>query len=364
MTLFVDCSNSGFTLTSTKKQTNEIDEKNLIQQDINLFTAEFEEQKNLSGIVFRNLSELGDGFMVSYPTANKQQLIVHIRCTAQDSNCKDYLFVKIENPLAASHFFSSKQKARAILEALKIKLDSESSAFKQVSMRKLKKQVKKMDSELNLNRFKFGVAYLDRFDTSEQQMLANTVEDTENSEEFNNFLSMIGNTIELEGWKGFAGGLDVSEDRLTGNTAVYNKSNTPKESEIIYHITPWLPQSPHDDGNNLERKRHFGNDTVVIIFSESLYAFEMQSLLSRQIQIVLFVRFINRTRNFQVHIYSKKPGIVVEANPCYFNSEKDGEAFTDLVSDLERQCYNNPPLLEKLFCMRNFHLKQLVNKLI
>ena len=88
----------------------------------------------------------------------------------------------------------------------------------------------------------------------------------------------------------------------------------------------------------------------------------MGTLLSRQIQVVLFVKFVNRIQKFQVHVYSKRPGLFVEENPFYLDPQKDGPKLSKLITDLERQCYNNPPLIEKLFCMRNFYLNQLINK--
>jgi RAP1 GTPase activating protein 1 len=35
--------------------------------------------------------------------------------------------------------------------------------------------------------------------------------------------------------------------------------------EIMYHVAPYLPWYPNDK-QQLERKRHLGNDIVVIVF--------------------------------------------------------------------------------------------------
>jgi hypothetical protein len=37
---------------------------------------------------------------------------------------------------------------------------------------------------------------------------------------------------------------------------------------ILFHVAPWLPFDPNNE-QQLERKRHIGNDLVVIVFQES-----------------------------------------------------------------------------------------------
>lgn len=354
MTLFVDTSDSQFFPCKTIEKLNL---QNMFTKDSEAFTEYFKDS-NFSAAVFKDLpEELGDGLILfkNSNSSKSEKLIIHIRCTSQNakSNC---LLLKLNTPLGNSLFESNKSKVKRILEALNVRLNSK-TIVKSVSSNKMKKRIQKMDWELNLNRFKFGVAYLDRFDTSEAQMLANTIEDSSPSEAFSNFLNGLGHEICLKGFKGFAGGLDVSDESLTGTKAIYKKENN---VEIIYHVAPWLPKS--ENQSNLERKRHFGNDTIVIIFSESLYAFELQTLLSRQIQVVLFVRYINRLQKYQIHVYTKLSSLYLDSNPFYIKKTEDFDKFTQLLVSLERQCYNTEPLNEKLYCMRNFYLEQTVNE--
>jgi len=353
MTLFVDCSDSEF----FSCKTGNYQDRNIFKRDCEAFREHFKDSTNISAAVFKDLPEIGNGLVLIKSSSNSDKTIVHIRCTSQNakSHC---LLTKLDISLGNSLLESNKSKSKRILEALGVKFDN-LTILKSISSSKMKKNIQKMDSELNLNRFKFGVAYLDRFDTSEDQMLANSIEDSSTSEAFSNFLQGLGDEICLRGWKGFSGGLDVSEESLTGKRAIYEKD---KDKEIIYHIAPWLPQSTSQI--NLERKRHFGNDTIVIVFSESLYAFELKTLLSRQIQVVLFVRFINRLQKYQINVYSKFVDLVLESNPVYIETADDFKKFTNLLVSLEIQCYNIKPLVDKIYCMRNFYLQQLINKFI
>jgi hypothetical protein len=57
--------------------------------------------------------------------------------------------------------------------------------------------------------------------------------------------------------------LDV--DGSTGLESVYT---THENFEIMFHISTLLPYTPNDE-QQLERKRHLGNDVVVVIFNDS-----------------------------------------------------------------------------------------------
>lgn len=353
MTLFVDCNNSDYSLIQTG---NPPHENVLYAMDREIFLKYFLNGSSFNSVIFKNLPEVGDGFILF--KEKDSGFVVHVRCTLQNNQSSSLFKRNVYLPSTSSFLpESTKNKAKRIFGLFNVKI-TETTIFKTISRSKITKLILKMDSDLSLNRFKFGVAYLDRFDTIEQQMLANTIEDSQTSSSFTNFLNNLGDKINLSGWTRFSGGLDVSEENLTGKFAIYNNF---QDSEIIFHVSPWLPQSESFESlqNNLERKRHFGNDTIVIIFSESLYAFEMQSLISRQIQIVIFVRFINRIHKYQIHAYSKIPNLAVNSNPFYVETLEDFENFIRFLVSLERQIYNLAPFDEKLLCMRSFHLRQI-----
>ncbi len=258
----------------------------------------------------------------------------------------------IENALKSPTLIPTpnKIKAKRILEALEGWKASETQ-IENISTRKCTERLLRIDSALHLDRFKFGLAYLDRFDTSEFQMLSNTEPDL--SKSFHDFVGKLGKKIELQGWQGFSGGLDVNE-QLTGQYALYRES---QGNEAIFHVTPWLP-AQHED--SIERKRHFGNDTVVIIFSESLYAFEMATFKSRQTQVIFFVRFINRIRQYQVYVFAKQPICLPKENPFYISEGNNFSELFELLMEAERSCYRNEPLKEKITMMRDYYLREMM----
>lgn len=72
-----------------------------------------------------------------------------------------------------------------------------------------------------------------------------------------------GDHIALRGWGKFRGGLDVVSNS-TGLQALYTDFN---EFEIIFHVSTLLPFDS-ENLQQLDRKRHIGNDVVVIIFQD------------------------------------------------------------------------------------------------
>ncbi len=153
MTLFVDCNNSQFFLIHSGCRT--LSTTNLFKKDCDNYLLKFKES-NLSAAVFKTSSnEVGNGFMIFRPSSkNSLKTVVHIRCTSQtiDSQC---LLLKVDIPLNISLLESAKSKAKRLLKTLNIKFDT----LKSVSCSKKKKNILKMDSDLNLNKFNFGIAY-------------------------------------------------------------------------------------------------------------------------------------------------------------------------------------------------------------
>jgi len=70
--------------------------------------------------------------------------------------------------------------------------------------------------------------------------------------------------ITLKGWNRFRGGLNIKDD-LTGKESYYNNH---RGFEIMFHVSTLIPFQPHD-AQQVERKRHLGNDVVVVVFQES-----------------------------------------------------------------------------------------------
>ena len=94
---------------------------------------------------------------------------------------------------------------------------------------------------------------------------------------------MLGDKVELKGWSKYAGGLDTEKD-ASGKYSIYTEF---EGKEIMFHVSTLLPYSKVERVQvcisnssyvsrfhvrysfwKVERKRHIGNDVIVIIFKE------------------------------------------------------------------------------------------------
>lgn len=109
-------------------------------------------------------------------------------------------------------------------------------------------------------KFKWGVLYVKHGQKEEDAMFANN----KMSPRFVEFLEALGDKVALKDFEGYNGGLDTTKN-ATGTHSIYTQFN---EFEIMYHVAPMLPHDPACT-QQLERKRHLGNDVVVIVFVEN-----------------------------------------------------------------------------------------------
>ncbi|XP_053305984.1 rap1 GTPase-activating protein 1-like [Spea bombifrons] len=115
------------------------------------------------------------------------------------------------------------------------------------------------DEHVINNNFKFGVIYQKAAQVTEAELFSNT----EESSGFTEFLDFLGERINLQSFKGFRGGLDVSQGQ-TGSESVYT---TFRGHEIMFHVSTKLPYTP-GDAQQLQRKRHIGNDIVSLVYQD------------------------------------------------------------------------------------------------
>jgi hypothetical protein len=85
------------------------------------------------------------------------------------------------------------------------------------------------------------------------------------SRAFEQFLSILGDKVALSEWKGFAGGLDVSGKERDGTHSFVTSYGG---YDIMYHVSTLLPYAENDPQQVL-RKRHICNDSLVIVFLDS-----------------------------------------------------------------------------------------------
>ncbi len=110
--------------------------------------------------------------------------------------------------------------------------------------------------------FKFGVLFTKK-DWTEQQMFENCTV----SPDFDEFLEMLGSRVTLEGFKRYAGGLDV-EPGGAARSGEHGLFVEYRECEIMLHVCNWIPLTREQTNRTVQRKRHIANDFCVIVFCD------------------------------------------------------------------------------------------------
>ncbi|XP_039573767.1 rap1 GTPase-activating protein 1-like isoform X1 [Passer montanus] len=142
------------------------------------------------------------------------------------------------------------------------------------------------DEHVISNNFKFGVIYQKPGQTTEEEVFSNTVE----SQGFLEFLDFLGDKIQLQDFRGFRGGLDVTRGQ-TGTESVYTNF---RGKEIMFHVSTKLPFT-EGDSQQLQRKRHIGNDIVAIIFQDESTPFVPDMIASNFLHAYVVVQLTRST---------------------------------------------------------------------
>ncbi|EDL12771.1 GTPase activating RANGAP domain-like 4 [Mus musculus] len=179
------------------------------------------------------------------------------------------------------------------------------------------------------NTFKFGVIYQKARQTLEEELFGNN----EESPAFKEFLDLLGDTITLQDFKGFRGGLDVTH----GQTGVESVYTTFRDREIMFHVSTKLPFT---DGDTQQRKRHIGNDIVAIIFQEENTPFVPDMIASNFLHAYIVVQADN-------------PGTETPSYKVSVTAREDVPAFGPPLP--------SPPVFQKGAEFREFLLTKLTN---
>ncbi|XP_034948149.1 GTPase-activating Rap/Ran-GAP domain-like protein 3 isoform X2 [Chelonus insularis] len=179
--------------------------------------------------------------------------------------------------------------------------------------------------------FKFGVIYAREGQTSDDEMLSNE----KTSPEFERFLEILGERIRLKGWDKYRGGLDVKGD-MTGKESIYTVY---AGHEVMYHVSTLLPHSK-DNPQQLERKRHIGNDIVNIIYTDDptvLDTFNPNCIKSQFTHVFAVVTTTENGQGWRIAIYcDENVPLFGPSLPC-------------------------PPIFEDPYNLREFLLVKLIN---
>ncbi|KAM4635084.1 GTPase-activating Rap/Ran-GAP domain-like protein 3 isoform 1-T1 [Polymixia lowei] len=148
--------------------------------------------------------------------------------------------------------------------------------------------------------FKFGVLFAKDGQLTDDEMFSNET----GSESFDKFLTLLGDTITLQGWAGYRGGLDTKND-TTGMQSIYTVY---QGHELMFHVSTMLPYSK-ENKQQVERKRHIGNDIVTIVFQEGDDAspsFKPSMIRSHFTHIFALVRYNSQNDSYRLKIFSEE----------------------------------------------------------
>ena len=137
------------------------------------------------------------------------------------------------------------------------------------------------DEHVLVNNFKFGVIYQRVGQTHEEALFGNRG----HSVAMDRFLDMLGTRVTLAEHSGYRGGLDTQFGQ-TGQHSVYTEH---MGKEIMYHVSTLLPFS-ETDTQQLQRKRHIGNDIVSIVFQEGNTPFSPDMVTSHFLHAYIVVQ--------------------------------------------------------------------------
>lgn len=187
------------------------------------------------------------------------------------------------------------------------------------------------------NTFKFGLIYQKFGQVTEEAIFSNRT----HSPAMEEFMQLLGQTVELQEHHGYRGGLDTRHGQ-TGSHALYEKY---QGNEIMFHVSTLLPYV-ESDPQQLQRKCHIGNDIVAIVFQEVNTPFAPDMIASHFLHAYILVQPIDPCTSitrYRVSVAAQKD--VPQFGPQLPSSAifDKGLAFKDfLLAKLingERSCY-------------------------
>eukprot|EP01094_Clydonella_sp_ATCC50884_P019046 TRINITY_DN3640_c0_g1_i1.p1 TRINITY_DN3640_c0_g1~~TRINITY_DN3640_c0_g1_i1.p1 ORF type:complete len:464 (-),score=81.91 TRINITY_DN3640_c0_g1_i1:254-1540(-) len=149
--------------------------------------------------------------------------------------------------------------------------------------------------------YKFGIMLALQGQVDEDEIMRNR----HPTPAFSRFLSLLGDKVKLSGFSGFRGGLDNRGDDTTGEYSIHTIY---EECEIMFHVATMLPYT-EDDPQQIAKKRHIGNDIVVLIYKEGDTPFPASIITSNFNHIFIVVSEDPDTPDHYRIAVAKKDGV-------------------------------------------------------
>jgi len=234
--------------------------------------------------------------------------------------------------------------------------------FRKVKSPEFPKELASMENKLVHKTYKFGVLYCKDGQVKESDMFRNV----EQSNEFTEFLEFLGDRIALKGWTGYRGGLDVKTD-TTGTHSVFTSFTG---LDVMFHVSTLIPFTPNDE-QQIERKRHLGNDIVMVVFKDTDNEPFSPNCVKSEFNHIFAIISPDRTKQGPKRFYRfafgvKQGGKIVEPalpSPCVFEKNEKFRAF--LLAKLincERATMQGPTFKGKMVHAKGQQMQLLVNE--
>ncbi|XP_076805625.1 uncharacterized protein LOC143449350 isoform X3 [Clavelina lepadiformis] len=205
--------------------------------------------------------------------------------------------------------------------------------------------------------YKFGVVYQKQGQSREEEVFGNC----EESPAFKEFLEFLGDNVNLQGFSGFRGGLDVNN----GHTGVTSIHSLFRNKEVMFHVSTMLPYV-EGDRQQLQRKRHIGNDIVAIVFQDEETPFVPNMITSHFLHAYIVIQAVDPcTENcrYKVSVTCREDVPDFEPvlpEPCVFGRTA---AFRDWLycklMNAEWACYKSEQFAKLQYRTRSMLLDQL-----
>ena len=159
---------------------------------------------------------------------------------------------------------------------------------------KLSRSLNILDAIKPREQVKIAVLYVNPGQDDEKEILANNC----CSEGFKEFLNKLGRLVELESYLGNMGSLDPK-----GSSGRHSIVYSDWEFDVMFHVPVLMPTDINND-QQLLKKKHVGNDNVVIIWSENWKDYRQETLLTH-FNFVNIVIYPLEKLMYRIQIFNK-----------------------------------------------------------
>jgi len=181
------------------------------------------------------------------------------------------------------------------------------------------------------------------------------------NEAFEEFLSTIGEKIELKGYTGFAGGLDTTRNK----TGAYSYKATFCNNNIMFHVAPFLPryeQKARSQNSDSSRMTNDSNNTSAEAVNSRAHL-DRAHLVKNNVVCVVFMD--EKTSRFQPSFINSK---IIHTYACVqVHTDEQGQTTYKLNVSSNKDLPQfgprlpNPPVFKDKEKFKNFLLAKLIN---